>query len=149
MTASWMGWGPFCKVPNIHRCTAQSSVPSSHLHVSSHNFNFILALTLITMIIITMIHTVTCHVSLGKYSPCHWANTGRVYEKVEFVSGVDQENVLLAVCSPGLNPIGESCSYQSHHRHHAGYPSDCGKWVECYTTAALFSGSVIILSWMK
>ena len=95
MTASWMGWGPFCKVPNIHRCTAQSSVPSSHLHVSSHNFNFILALTLITMIIITMIHTVTCHVSLGKYSPCHWANTGRVYEKVEFVSGVDQENVLL------------------------------------------------------
>ena len=48
---------------NITRCTAQSSVPSSHLYASSHNLkSFLFALTLITMIIITLIHTVTCHV---------------------------------------------------------------------------------------
>ena len=43
-----------------------------------------------------------------------------------------------------MGPAGESCSYQSHHhhhRHHAGSPSDCGRCVECYATAALFSGS--------
>ena len=40
-----------------------------------------------------------------------------------------------------MGPAGESCSYQSHHRHHAGSPSDCGRWVECYTTAALFRAS--------
>ena len=61
---------------NVTRCTAQSSVPSSHL--SPHNIKsvFFFALTLITMIIITIIHTVTCHVchlwikpvSLGKYT---------------------------------------------------------------------------------
>ena len=40
-----------------------------------------------------------------------------------------------------MGPAGESCSYQSHNRHHAGSPSDCGRWVECYTTAALFRAS--------
>ena len=55
---------------------------------------------------------------------------------LEFVSGVYQEGERFAwpACSPGLNPhwtvmgpAGESCSYQSHHRHHAGSPSDCGR----------------------
>ena len=60
---------------------------------------FVFALTLRSMIIITMIHTVTCHVchlwikpvSLGKYRQLGYTNKWMV----EFVSGVDQENVLL------------------------------------------------------
>ena len=79
---------------NITQCSAQSSVPSSHL--SSQQFFF--AMTLITMIIITILHTVTCHgchlwikpVSLGKYR-----QGIRKKWMVGFVSGVGPDNVLL------------------------------------------------------
>ena len=105
MTALWMGWGPFCKMPNINqcrhwtvlfKCTAQSSVPSSHL--SSHNLEVFFALTLITMIIITMIHTVTCHICHLWLKPVSVGQIQAGYAKkwmVESVSGVDQDNFLL------------------------------------------------------
>ena len=112
---------------NVIRCAAQSSVPSSHL--SSHNFKrFFFALT---MIIITMIHTVTCHV-------CHlwirhWENTGRVYENMDGRVRVWSRPGKICLASMQsrpephwtvMGPAGESCSYQSHH---AGSPSDCGR----------------------
>ena len=52
---------------------------------------------------------------------------------VEFVSGVDQENVLFGQHAVQalphwtvMGPAGESFSYQSHHLHHTGSLSDCG-----------------------
>ena len=62
ITEAWLSSFPMM-------CTAQSSVPSYRLTILK------VVLTLITMIIITMIHTVKCHachlwikpVSLGKY----------------------------------------------------------------------------------
>ena len=49
-------------------------------------------------------------VTCGK-SPCHWANTGRVYEKVDFGVRVWSrpagERFAWPACRPDLNPIGQ------------------------------------------
>ena len=156
MTASWMGGGPFCKVPNIEHCRHSTILLSVLLNLLCpvHTYRLTIwkvcfVLTLITMIIITMIHTVTFHVchlwikpvALGKSG----ANTGRAFEKVDgrvCVWSRPGERFAWPACRTGLNPIGQLWDQLgravrvSHHRHHAWSPSDCGIWVECYTTAA-------------
>ena len=58
--------GPFCKVPNIHQCRHWTILLGVLLNllcpVHTYRLTVLFALTLTTMIIITMIHTVTCHV---------------------------------------------------------------------------------------
>ena len=162
MTASWMealvanifpNITSVQTLNNITRCTVQSSVPSSHL--SSHNFKKFFCSDI----------DHNDHYYHDPYSDMPrlpLVDKARVigqvqagYTKkwmVEFVSGVDQDNVLLGQHSvqarTPLDCYGTSWGelfvpYHRHHRHHAGSPSDCGRWVECYmyTTAALFSGS--------
>ena len=89
-----MGGGPFCKVPNINHCRHLTILLRVLLNLLCpvHTYRLTIwkvcfVLTLITMIIITMIHTVTFHVchlwikpvALGKSG----ANTGRAFEKVD------------------------------------------------------------------
>ena len=67
---------------------------------------FLFALTL--MIIITMIHTVTCHVCHLWIKPVSLA--ARVYEQVDGrvrVGSRPGECFAWPACSPGLNPIGQ------------------------------------------
>ena len=106
---------------NITQCTAQSSVPSSHL--SSHNYKSFFALTLITMIIITMIHAVRCHVchlwikpvSLGKFRQgirkSGWQSLCLEQTRRRFCLASMQSRP-----EPHwtvMRPAGESCSCQS------------------------------------
>ena len=126
----------------VTRCTAQSSVSSSHL--SSHNFKLFCCSDI----------DHNDHYYHDPYSDMPRLSLvdktrviGQIqagYTKmwmVKFVSGVDSMQSRPEPHWTVMGPAWESCSYQSHHRHHAGSPSDCGRWVECYTTAALFSGS--------
>ena len=116
---------------NTTRCTAQSSVPSSHL--SSHNFKRFFFGSDIDH---------NDHYYHDPYSDMSRLSLvdkardiGQIqarYTKkwmVEFVSGVHQDNVLLGQHESRPEPIrqlwdqlGRAYSYQSHHRHHAISP---------------------------
>ena len=98
-------------------------------------WKFFFARTLITMIIITVIHT--C--AIGQIQ----AGFAKKW-MVEFVFGVDQENVLLGqhavqTWTP-LDSYATSCGElfvpESPSPLSAGSPWDCGRWVDCYTTTA-------------
>ena len=79
--------------------------------LSSHNFkSCFFALTLITMINITMIHTVTCHVChlwIKPVSLCKYRQGIRKVDGRVRVWSRPGERFAWPACSPGLNPIGQ------------------------------------------
>ena len=119
------GVGPFCKVPNIHHCRHWTILLCVLLNLLCpvHTYRLTIFKVFfcsdidITMIIITMIHTMTCHVCHLCIKPVSFGQTKKWM--VEFVWGVDQENVLLGASMQSrpephwtvMGPAGERCSY--------------------------------------
>ena len=105
MLASWMGWGPFCKVPNIHQCRHWTILLSVLLNL----------LCSVDTYRLTVLNVLFCpdiahkdHYYHDPYSDMprlSLVDKARAIGKiqagfttkwmVEFVSGVGQENVLL------------------------------------------------------
>ena len=150
-------WGgsPFCNVPNIHQCRHWTILLGVLLNLLCPVHTYMYRLTILKVIFCSDIDH-NDHYYHDPYSDLSLVDKARVIGQIQ--EGYARKSSCLELtrrtfCLASMQsrpeshwtvmgPAGiESCSYQSRHRHHAGSPSDCGRWVECYTTAALFSGS--------